>query len=167
MLVNNHLPTVLDFGSYPNGTKLRDPGGKNDGVFIPGLQLKPGMNEVDPEAWAMWTTGRAASKGAGGKPAGLNWHVAVKNVEVVKVDVDEPDEDGNQTVKVAKAEDFADLKAKDAIALVKETFVVSMLEAWDEAEAEGEDRTTVKNAIDAQIELLEMKAKGTTDATDG
>ena len=168
MLVTNNLPTVLDYGNYPNGTKLHDPGGKNEGVFIPALRLMPGMNEVDPEAWAMWTgDGRAASKGADGKPAGLDWQVAVKNVEVIKIEVEAADESGQSIVKVVSASDFAELKADDSITLVKETFVVSMLDAWAEAEKQGKDRTTVQNAIEAQIELLEQTASSATDEADG
>ena len=168
MLVNNNLPTVLDFGSYPNGTKLHDPGGKNEGVFIPGLQLQPGMNEVDPKAWAMWTgDGRAASKGADGKPAGLDWHIAQKNVEVVKVEVEKADESGQSIVKTVDAKDFADLSADDAIALVKETFVIGMLNTWSTAESDGKHRTTVLQALMDQVELLEMEAKGTTDEANG
>jgi hypothetical protein len=161
MLVKNNLPTVLDFGNVPHGTKLHDPGGKNHGVFIPALQLMPGANEVDPEAWEMWTTGRAASVGAGGKPAGLNWHLAQKNVEVVKVEVEAPDKDGHSVVKTVSADDFADLKADDAVDLVKETFDIAMLKVWLAAEEDGKDRITVESAIDDQIEMLGAQVAGT------
>jgi hypothetical protein len=163
MLVKNNLPTVLDFGS-PLGTTLKDPGGKNHGVKIPGLQLIPGMNDVDPEAWAMWTgDGRAASKGAGGKPAGLDWHVAVKNVEVIKVEVEPPDAEGHSVVKTVSADEFADLKAEDAIDLAKECFDVEMLNMWGEAEDKGKRRSTVFAALREQIELLNTQASGTID----
>lgn len=162
MLVKNNLPTVLDFGSWPNGTKLHAPGTANHGVFIPALQLLPGMNEVDPEAWAMWTgDGRAASKGAGGKPAGLDWHLSQRNVEVVRVEVEEPDKDGKSIVSTVSADDFADLGAYDAIDLVKETFDTAMLRAWAKAEMGGKERTTVMEAIQNQIEVLEAEVLGT------
>jgi hypothetical protein len=162
MLVINHLPTVLDYGS-PMGTTLKDPGGKNHGVKIPGLQLLPGTNDVDPEAWEMWTTGRAASVGAGGKPAGLNWHLAVKNVEVVKVDAGETTEAGHSVVKTVSAGDFANLRADDAIDLIKDTFDVEMLNRWGNAEDKGKRRSTVFTALREQIDMINTQASGTID----
>lgn len=153
MLIKNNLPTVLDFGS-PNGTTLRDPGGKNNGVKIPGMQLIPGTNEVDPETWEMWTNGRA-------KCAGLDWHLAEKNVEVVKVEVEPADKDGQSIVKTVSAGDFAELKADDAIALLKETFDLAMLKEWGNAEHREKNRVTVLDAVTAQIELLEAQVEGT------
>jgi hypothetical protein len=163
MLVKNNLPTVLDFGNWPNGTTLHAPGTKNHGFFIPAIQLLPGINPVDKEAWDMWTTGRAASKGAGGKPAGLNWHLQEKNVEVVKVETEADEGSGQSIVTTVSSEDFTDLGAGDAIAIVKETFDLQMLEAWGEAESEEKDRTTVLNAITSQIEMLGAQASDTTD----
>lgn len=164
MLVKNNLPTVLEFGSYPNGTKLHSPGTANHGVFIPGIQLLPGMNDVDPEAWAMWTgEGRAASKGAGGKPAGLDWQLSVKNVEVVRVEVEAPDETGQSIVKTVASSDFAELKADDAIDLVKETFDLALLRAWATAEKDGKERSTVLGAVDDQVAVLEAQVSGTEE----
>jgi hypothetical protein len=163
MLVKNNLPTVLDFGS-PLGTTLKDPGGKNHGVKIPGLQLLPGMNDVDPAAWAMWTgEGRAASKGAGGKPAGLDWHLQEKNVEVVKVEVEPADDAGHSVVKTVSGDEFADLRAEDAIAVVKETFDVRLLDTWGEAENDGKGRRTVLAALEEQVDLLNTQVSGTVD----
>ena len=178
MLVKNNLPTVLDFGSFPNGTKLHGPGTENHGFKIPGIQLLPGMNEVDAAAWAMWTgEGRAASKGANGAPAGLDWHILVKNVEVVKVEVEEADEKGHSIVKTVGADEFADLSANDAIALVNqtgygltsglETFVAAMLNKWGEAEDEGKHRATVFAALREQLDLLQKEALSAEDPADG
>ena len=153
MLVKNILPTVLDFGC-PNGTTLKDPGGKNHGVKIPGMSLIPGNNEVPKETWETWTTGRA-------KCAGLDWHLAKKNLEVVKVEVEAPDKDGQSIVRTVSAEDFAGLNAGDAIGLVKETFDMQMLSAWHRAEREAKDRSTVLDAIKIQGEMLEAQASDT------
>jgi hypothetical protein len=159
MLVKNNLPTVLDFP----GTTLRAPGTENDGVVIPSIHLLPGTNDVDPEAWAMWTTGRARSKGKDGKPAGLNWHLDVRNVEIVKVEVEPADKDGHSVVKTVTDADFAELKAADAIELAKETFDLARLNAWVKAEEKGKDRTTVLDALADQIDVLEAEVTGTED----
>ncbi len=156
VLVKSNLPTVLDFGSPPHGTTLKDPGGKNHGVKIPGFQLKPGVNEIPLEAWEMWTTGRA-------KCAGLDWHLSEKHIEVVKVEVEAADESGHSVVKAISADDFVDLRADDAIPLVKETFDVTMLKTWGKTEHDGRDRVTVLEAITEQIEMLETQVAGTTD----
>ena len=157
MLIKSNLATVLDFGS-PNGTTLM--GGKSDGVKIPGMQLIPGLNEIDPEVWAMWTTGRA-------KCAGLDWHLAEKHIEVVKVEVEPADEEGQSIVRVVSADDFADLNAGDAIDLVKETFDVAILKMWFEAEKEGKSRTTVGDALLKQRELLEASVAETDNDPSG
>ncbi len=54
MLIMNNLPTILDYGSAPDGNKLHAPGTPNHQVFVPFIRLMPGTNEVDPEAWAAW-----------------------------------------------------------------------------------------------------------------
>ncbi|KZE64973.1 hypothetical protein AWM68_20900 [Fictibacillus phosphorivorans] len=98
---------------------------QNKGNYIlhaAGVMLIPGANKISEAEWKDFSS-----------------HPIMKKV------VDDGD-----VVAHEEEKDFKDLKAKEAIELVKDTHDVALLNEWQE----GESRTTVLEAIDAQLAVL-------------
>lgn len=66
---------------------------------------------------------------------------------------------GNE--KKEKADSFSDLNADKAIALASDTFELSVLDVFLKEEADGKNRKTVLEAIDAQITKIKTPPEDT------
>ncbi|OES45236.1 hypothetical protein [Domibacillus iocasae] len=96
-----------------------------------GVMVIPGANQIEDAAWKKFS----------GHPL-MKKLISAGEIEAM-----------------GQAQTTKDLKADKAIALVKDTFDVSLLTEWRAAE----DRTTVLEAIDAQ--LAELQGEGNPNGT--
>ena len=87
MLVVNHLPCALGFGSTEGERPL-------------GMSLQPGNNTVEDGIWRLWSKGSQ-------KCASLDWHIKEKHVEAFE-SVDFPALE--EPAAVAAAKDTANLQ---------------------------------------------------------
>lgn len=98
------------------------------------IVLKPGVNDVDPKAWASWRETKVMA----------HYLEEGKIVEPKDAAEKEPE------VKTLKG-----LNVKDSIALVKATFDQELLGKWIEAE----QRENVLKAMEKQLEAIAIKAE--------
>lgn len=103
------------------------------------LSLLPGVNEVDAKKWAEFKT----------SPAIVHF---MGEGEIEEMDLPVPHDDSPVQID--------DLNQKDAIALVKETFDIALLNRW----AENETRKGVLDALEKQFDAVKLKKKSEDDA---
>lgn len=86
--------------------------------------------------------------------------ISDKDVEKMKAHpLFEAIEESGEVEVVEDSKDTTKLNVKDAKKLIKDTFIVAILDDWKEKE----NRTTVKKAIDEQIENLTTETKSSEE----
>lgn len=119
------------------------------------LKLVPGANVIDAATWARFSD---PVKGS----TAISSQVRVGTIKVARqIEVPEgaPGAAGGSDAAAAA---LASMKTKDAVALVRETFDVDLLKAWDAATADRK----VQAAIAGQLDLI-LNSKPGDNGGDG
>ncbi len=100
------------------------------------IVLKPGVNDVDPKAWAAWR------------------ETAVMKHYLEEGKIVEPNAEA-EAEKEPEVKTLKGLNVKESIALVKATFDQELLGKWIEAE----QRENVLKAMEKQLEAIAIKTE--------
>lgn len=135
VLVRSNMTHVVSVGT-----------GLADGSVV---QFIPGMNEFDLDKWELVSANPEIIKRMDEDIIDLK-KGKVKKIEVL---VDAGSKKAKDAEDTSEDVSIAGLNAKDAKALITETFSTPILREWKESEA----RASVVKAIDAQLEKIEAE----------